>query len=336
MSAAYERLGGLRVWIKVVAACAALTGLAAVAIGLATWLRPQSAAHIVAAAPWLLAGAGVLLLGALLSGLGALLLKLEANTHRIHELLIEAHRSQDAHGRLLTTMRDNSLISDAAKSISHREYERDALRRAIREDILKEDWEAAYSLIEEMETRFGYRLEAYNYRKEVDEFRARAVEDKVQASVRHVQRLLQERLWDNAGAEIERLARLVPRDARVEELAASLANRREAHKKDLLERWRDAVAKKDVDFAIGLLKELDPLLTREEAADLEDAARGVFKNKLVELGVQFKAAISDKRWHDALGLGEQIRREFPNSLMAKEVGETMEALRSKAEAAAVL
>jgi hypothetical protein len=325
----------MRVWIKVVTVGAGLAGLAAMGVGLSAWLRPEAVAPILGALPWLLAGAGLLFMGALFSGLGTMLLKLEANTHRIHELLIESRKSAEAHDRMLGTIRDNSLISDAAKSITHREYERDALRKAIREDILKEDWEAAYSLIEEMETRFGYRMEAYNYRKEVDEFRARAVEDKVQASLRHVQRLLKDRLWDNAGAEVQRLARLVPRDPRVEELATLLQNRREAHKSDLLERWRDATAKKDVDFAIQLLRELDPLLTREEAAELEDAARGLFKDKLVELGVQFKAAISDKRWQDAVGLGETIRREFPNSLMAKEVGETMDALRSKAEAAAV-
>lgn len=333
MSTPYSRLSGLRIWIKLVTACAALMGLLAVLLGFATWWVPDSVAGLIATATWVFAGVGLLVVGALFSGLAALLLKLEANTHRIHELLIDSKSSSESMDRMLTTIRDNSQISDAAKSITHREYERDALRRAIREDILKEDWEAAYSLIEEMETRFGYRLEAYNYRKEVDEFRARVIEDKVQAAMRHVQRLLQDKMWENASAEIQRLERLAPKDPRVEELATSLRHRQEEKKAELLERWRDAVSKKDVDFAIQLLKELDPLLTREEAAELEDSAREVFKGKLVDLGMQFKTAVSEKRWNDALGVGEQIRRDFPNSLMAREVGDSMDTLRSKAEVA---
>jgi hypothetical protein len=283
----------------------------------------------------MLLGGTALAVGAgLIYGLTAVILKLEANTHRIHDLMIEANDARDGLRDLMSTVRDNSQISDAAKSISHREYERDALRRAIREDILKADWEAAYNLIEEMESRFGYRLEAYNYRKEVDEFRARVIEDKLQASIRHVQRLIQDREWATARAEIQRLARLAPKDRRVEEIIEQLTAKQGEYKATLLEQWHEAVKDKDLDRAIELLHEIDPLLTRDEARALEDSAREIFKGKLADLGGQFKTAVSEKRWTDAVGIGQEIQSEFPNSLMAKEVGDTMETLRTRADTTA--
>lgn len=332
MSTSYKRLGGLRRWIKSLSLLAAFAGLATVAFAIVTWI--QDPKHDVAVVlPYLLSGVALAVLAGLAQALGAVLVKLEGDAHHIHDLLIESTTLQATMRDMLTSVRDNSQISDAAKSITHREYERDALRKAIREDILKEDWEAAYSLIEEMEQRFGYHLEAYNYRKEVDEFRARVIEHKLQASMRHLQRLILDRQWPHARAECQRLARLAPEDPRVEELVATLATKQGEYKAALLEQWHEAVKLKDVDRAIELLREIDPLLTRDESAALEDSAREIFKGKLVDLGSHFKSAVTERRWTDAIEVGQQIQREFPNSLMAKEVGDTMETLRTKADAA---
>ena len=71
-------------------------------------------------------------------------------------------------------------------------------------------------------------------------------------------------------------------------------------------------------------------MTRAEAHNLETSAREVFKAKLLDLGVQFREAVTQKKWEDAVGIGEQIRREFPNSKMAQEVTESADALRAKA------
>ncbi len=331
MSAAYTRLGGLRFWIKLTSGLSMLVGLATLGVVAWSWINvPEGALERLA--PYVLGGCALTLMSGLTFGLATVVIKLEANSHRIHDLFVESRAQQEQFNRMLQVIRDNSRISDAAKSIAHREIERDALRKAIREDILKEDWEAAYSLIEEMEERFGYRLEAYNYRKEVDDFRAMAVEEKVLSSSRHIRQLITGEDWDDASTELQRLSRLAPEDDRVEELSESLRVRRDEFKESLTRQWREAVNKKDVDRAIQLLKRLDPLLTREEAAEFEDSARQVFKGKLVDLGMQFKQAVTEKRWDAAMGIGEQIRGEFPNSLMAKEVSESMEVLRSKAAA----
>ncbi len=83
-----------------------------------------------------------------------------------------------------------------------------------------------------------------------------------------------------------------------------------------------------------MLKDIDPYLTREEAQQLEDSARQIFKAKLLDLGMQFRSAVTDKRWDDAIKIGGDIRNEFPNSKMAQEVAESAEALHAKAASAA--
>ncbi len=325
MSAAFSRLVSTRRWITVATRLAMLAGLL---VPIAALYRDRL--DLTAVLPYVLAGVALFLSGALISGLGDLLFKIEANSHRIHELSIEVRNSIDRQNQLLETVSQNSQLSDGVKSITHRDLERDALRRAIREDILKEDWEAAYSLIEDMENRFGYRLEAYNYRKEVDAFRARVIEDKLQVSVRHARELLQQRQWDSAQAEADRLQRLAPSDPRVAEVLEELVGQKNAYKDTLLAEWHQAVEGRDLDRGIALLKEIDPYLTRDEAKKLEQSARDVFKAKLLDLGMQFRQAVTDKTWEDALSIGDRIRTEFPNSQMAREVTESMDALRAKA------
>ncbi len=329
MASPYHRLTHTRRWIKLATILAMVTGLAIMITGVV-----QNEMSIQSVMPYLIGGAVVFFLGALVAGLSELLLKIEANSHRIHELFIEVKTAQEKQNELLETIRSNSQLSDGVKSITHRQMERDALRQAIREDILKEDWEAAYSLIEDMENRFGYRLEAYNYRKEVDEFRAKVIEDKLQASLRQARALLAERRWDDAQAEADRLLRLAPKDERVTEVIEELKNKKGDFKNALLKQWHESVEKMDLDRAVELLKEIDPYLTREEARQLEDSARQVFKAKLLDLGVQFRAAVTEKRWDHAVKIGEEIRTEFPNSKMAQEVTDSADALRAKAAGAA--
>ena len=84
MSTTYSRLGSQRIWIKLITASAAIMGVLAVTLGLATWLRPEAVASLTGIATWVFAGVALLVVGALFSGLATLLLKLEANTHRIH------------------------------------------------------------------------------------------------------------------------------------------------------------------------------------------------------------------------------------------------------------
>jgi hypothetical protein len=97
-----------------------------------------------------------------------------------------------------------------------------------------------------------------------------------------------------------------------------------------LKEWDQAVQRNEVDRGIAILKELDHYLTPNEAAALQESARGVFRAKLHNLGVQFSLAVSESNWAEALRVGEQIQAEFPNSRMATEVRDRIHLLAKRA------
>ena len=99
----------------------------------------------------------------------------------------------------------------------------------------------------------------------------------------------------------------------------------------LLAAWDDAVKRQDTDRSLEILRELDLYLTSNEGLALQEAARGVFRNKLHNLGVEFSLAISGRQWSQAIETGAQIIRDFPNSRMAEEIHEKWDALKQRAE-----
>ena len=56
----------------------------------------------------------------------------------------------------------------------------------------------------------------------------------------------------------------------------------------------------------------------------------MFHERLMKMRVQFSLAVKEKRWKDAIQVGQSIIGEYPNSRMAKEVAETMDALQTRA------
>jgi len=276
---------------------------------------------------------GGLLLGAvclLIHTANVLLLASEANINRIHhdtlDLLDVVRRLEPS----VRSISSNTQISDAARSIAHREPEREALRQAIREEMYSGDWEAAHYLIDQMEQRFGYMQEAKTLLAEITQVRDMTIEEKIGEVISHIEHLMNEHRWDRARQEIERLMKLFPRHERVLNLPTELNTRREARKQELLARWRSAVERNEIDNGIAILTELDPYLSPQEAAQLRESASDVFKARLLNLGVQFGLAVQEQRWRDALDIGLQIRQEFPNSRMAQEVSDKLDALRVRA------
>ena len=282
------------------------------------------------------AGQGILMGGAFLGFAGffygflTVLLKVESSSYRMHTIQLDLHELLTKFEKPVNIIAENIQISDTAKSIAHRGKEREALRTAIREDVLGADWEAAYYLIDEMERRFGYREEAERLRQEVDESRQMSIAEKIEEAIAHVEQVLDRLEWDLAKQEGERLARLFPNNEKVRHIPELIEERRQQRKRSLLKEWDAAIRRNDIDQAIEILKTLDPYLTRNEAKGLEEPVRGILKAKLAQLGVQFSIAVSEKRWQDALEVGVQITEEFPNSKMAKEVGDSLEALRRRA------
>jgi len=279
----------------------------------------------------LLAG-GLILLAISLLSFAALEIAFtaEESISRIHQASRDLADMTKRIEPLIKTISHNSQISDAAKSIAHRELEREALRQAIHEEIYGGDPEAVEYLINEMERRFGYKQEAQKLRKEIAQIREMTIEEKINDAISHIEKLMTELHWERARQESERLIKLFPRHERVKALPAEFNRRRAARKQELLAQWKTAVQREEIDRGIAILTELDQHLSPEEAQALKDSVRHVFKARLLNLSVQFGLAVQENRWRDALEAGLQIRQEYPNTRMAHEVAEKLETLRLRA------
>ena len=195
-----------------------------------------------------------------------------------------------------------------------------ALGKAIHEDIVRQDFEAAMVLVTEMSQTYGYRQEAEDYRDEITRARAAATAQQINQAIAHFEGMLERFEWDGAAAEAAKLQRLYPPTPPPCAISASgRRESRETHKHDLERKFLQAAERDDVELAIETLKELDKYLTESEAEPFRETARGVIGKKRQNLGVQFKLAVHDKEWTQAVRVGEQIIREFPNSKMADEV-----------------
>lgn len=231
---------------------------------------------------------------------------------------------------ILNEINETSLLSDRAKSVAYREKDRDALRRAIREDLAKRDWEGALVLADEMERLFGYKQEAMRFRDEVYKQQEDVLRRQVNEGIAIIDRHCRAEAWSDALREAERLMATYRNDAQVAALPQEIENRRQAHKKQLLDAWNDALARKDNDGAIEILKKLDLYLTRSEAETMQDTVRNVFKEKLNNLKTQFALAVQDHKWGEAVRIGDVIVRDFPNSGIAREVRDKLDNLRQRA------
>lgn len=224
-----------------------------------------------------------------------------------------------------------AMLSDRARSLIYREHELEALRETVHHELMQQDYAGALSLIEAVEKEFGYAEEASQLRQQVENARRSTLDEKIDVAVRRVQDAIDRLDWTRAMREAQRAVRVFPQDPKVGLLVERVANARSQHKSELLKRYGEAVKKNDIDGSIELLRQLDPYLTPQEAAALQESARGVFRAKLHNLGVQFSISITEQRWGDAITTGVQIVAEYPNSRMAHEVREKMDVLRLRAE-----
>ncbi len=248
------------------------------------------------------------------------------------------HRDQligalEAQSKAIEQLRDIATLSDAAKQVAYRAKDLEALRTAIREDLGRGDFEAATMLVNEMERRFGYALEADKLREQINTGSRAAIDLRIADTVEHVELLLTRREWTDANRECDRLLRLFPTHPESRRLPEKIAVARDGHKRELLKRWKEAVAKDDVDLSLELLRELDPYLSSAEAEAFKESARDVFRKKLQQLGVQFALHVHDKSWLEALRIGRSIIEEFPNTRFAAEVRERLPILQEKAQPA---
>lgn len=314
-------------WLQNVACVAAAVGaLILIAFGISDFAGSGGASGV-----WLIAaGAFTLFFAVMLMTFAPVLLKLESTTAR---QLDELRDLAEVVGRQCTALEriaENTRISDSAKALAHRDQELDALRMAIREDLRAEKWEAALYLVDEIERRFGYREEGDRLREEVDDARNSAIQRRLQEAIDMIESHFQSHEWDRAQREIDRLHHALPDSAQVLALLDRMQALKEQHKQELRLAWDEAVRRNDTDHAIDVLKSLDQYISAQEAQQLQESARNVFKEKLLQLGIQFRFAVKERRWNDALETGLQLIRDFPNARMASEVRDALDTLRERA------
>jgi len=232
--------------------------------------------------------------------------------------------------QMLECIRDTASLSDAAKQVAYRAKDLEALRQAIREDMERQDFEAATILANEMERRFGYGKEADKWRDEINRTSAAAIEARIRETVDHVDALITQFQWTAAIRESDRLKRQFPDRVEPFTLRDRIDEAKSDHKGDLLKKWKESIARDDVDASIQLLKQLDQYLTPSEAEAYKENARDVFGKRRQQLQAQFEIHVHDKNWSEALRIGRQITDEFPNTRMAAEVREKLPVLQERA------
>jgi tetratricopeptide (TPR) repeat protein len=230
---------------------------------------------------------------------------------------------------LLASINRRILLSETGKRLAYRQEDIAALRQTIQQDLDQGDYDAALVLVDQLADVYGAREEAEEFREQIHSARNQEMEAKVSQALDRLEQLLKDHQFDRAGSEASKIQRLYPESRRAQGLMQRVSQAREQYKQDLERQFLEASERDDVDRAMDLLKELDKYLTEQEAEPFRETARGVIGKKRDNLGVQFKLAVQDKEWHQAVRVGEQIIREFPNTRMADEVRQTIDVLRQR-------
>jgi len=233
----------------------------------------------------------------------------------------------------IESMRHEAGLSEAAKRVLHRRKERELLRQAIEQDILAEDWDAAMTLVKELAERFGYRLDAEEFRARIEQARTETMNRSVRSLVEKLDELIADRRWDEARAKAAKIVRLFPDSPRVDGLVQRVEDSRNRYKLELERKFLKAAEREEIDTAMNLLKEMDEYLAPDEAEPFREVARGVIGKARDNLGVRFKLALQDRAWGEALEVGERIISDFPNTRMADEVRTMLDTIRERVSSA---
>jgi hypothetical protein len=266
------------------------------------------------------------------------LLVMLSRVSRIASTLNENSARLEEASKALEGIRDGLLqinhttrISEAAKAIAFREDDKRSLRETVFERLKQNDFNGAYEIVDEIENHSSYRLLAEELRRQVDNYRNASQEERIDQAIAQVEKLFDACQWVKASLQIESLIRANTTSEKLKALRQKLVERKEERKRILLAAWDDAVTRQETDRSLEILRELDMYLTPNEALALQEAAKDVFRTKLHNLGVQFALAVSDKHWSNALEIGQQIVRDFPNSRMSVEIREKLHVLRQNVE-----
>ena len=172
-------------------------------------------------------------------------------------------RRQEA---ILQQMSEGIMISDKAKEVVSRNRDRELMKNAIQDDIAKKDWEAAYQLLEQMQSRFGYSREAGEFRRLVDSQRANVVQAVIEETREQVESLCANLNWSEAQAMLDSLTKQFPNNRQVRKMAEEMVGQKRGdEKKQLLASWDQAVENRPFVDRLGVPVLLLPRAGRRAA-----------------------------------------------------------------------
>ena len=231
----------------------------------------------------------------------------------------------------LAQINHSTRVSETAKVIAFRDADRLSLRQAVFEKLQMQDFAAAEDIINEIAQRPEYGELAQQLREQAEKYRTATDQERMNQMLAHIDKLIDECQWVRASAQIEEMIRAYPQSERTKAMRQKLLDMKEGRKRILLAAWDDAVQRQETDRSLEILKELDLYLTPNEGLALQEAARDVFRTKLHNLGVEFSISVTEKRWNNALDVGQQIIESFPNSKMADEIRAKLDVLRQNVQ-----
>ena len=225
----------------------------------------------------------------------------------------------------------STRVSDAAKAIAFRDADIQTLREAVFDKLQQQDFNAAEDIINEIAKRPEYKELAEQLRIQTKRYHDSTDQERLNQVIAHINKLLDDYQWGRASAQIEGLIKAHPDNEQAKAMRQVLLDKKQERKRILLAAWDDAIQKQETDRSLDILKELDQYLTPNEGLALQEAARDVFRTKLHNLGVQFAISVTEKRWVDALEIGQNIITDFPNSKMSEEIRGKLDVLKQNVQ-----
>ena len=269
--------------------------------------------------PW----GGPVLTGAIVGFIGCLAAVPFARRHAVtSERLASMHA-------IAENALDQATLSDAAKRMLNREKELDLLRMVIEQDIAAANFDAALHLVGELTSHFGLLEEAESLRTRIDDASRAKVQQRIALGVQEVNQALREGDYDAARVVATRLGRLFPDNPAVQELDERVRVFRRQHAAGLATSLDAARAEDRLDDAMRLLAELDQTVDSDEAKRLAPIAKAIIDRHRENIAERFRTALEERRWADALALGESITECYPNSRMAIEASTMLDDLRQR-------
>ena len=231
----------------------------------------------------------------------------------------------------LVQINHSTRVSDAAKAIVFRDADIQTLREAVFDKLQQQDFRAAEDIINEIAKRPEYKELAEQLRVQTDRYHDATDQERLHQVIAHINKLIDDCQWGRASAQIEGLIKAHPDNEQAKSMRQALLDKKQERKRILLAAWDDAIQNRETDRSLAILKELDQYLTPNEGLALQEAARDVFRTKLHNLGVQFAISVTEKRWVDALEIGQNIIADFPNSKMSEEIRGKIDVLKQNVQ-----